>query len=234
MMMDMRPRAGRRIATAVVLALAISACANSGDSARQRLEEDLRESVEAVLDEGWSQTPSVAGLCEYGDAETPSDRCLAYAAYLDAEGCPIGAFSFGFLYLVADFPDPLHATAEEEWTEISTRYDCSIDLADFNSQPGSLEGPTEASALEFVSDFANQPAFDERWGGLFSEPRVALETRIDGDCAAVRFLEQGGDSEMEPWTVFLRWEEGEWHPQSVTLIPDAIMSLNESVDGCYG
>ena len=78
---------------------------------------------------------------------------------------------------------------------------------------------------EFVSDPANQPVFDERFSGLFIEPRVTIEARIDGDCAAVRFHE-GGESEMEPWTGFLCWEEGEWHLQSVTLIPDAITLLS--------
>ena len=123
---------------------------------------------------------------------TPLDDCLAFAAYLDGEGCPNGAFFSGFLFDVNDLPDPLHPTAGEEWAEIGSRWDCSIDLADFNSQAGALEesteatalkGPTEASALEFVSDPANQPAFSERFSPpMFTEPRVAIEARIDGDC----------------------------------------------------
>jgi hypothetical protein len=69
---------------------------------------------------------------------------------------------------------------------------------------------------------------------MFSQPLEALEARLDGDCAAVRFVEQGGDSEGETWIMFLRWEEGNWDPQSVTLIPDAITFLDESFESCSG
>ncbi len=108
------------------------------------------------------------------------------------------------------------------------------------SSPASYD-QTVTGALAFVADPVNVIVFQEMWGFPSRPPLVALEGRLDGDCAAVTFesdeLKQyaadAGDP-FEPWTIFLRWTDGAWEPVSITGIPDAISLVDRSSDICVG
>jgi hypothetical protein len=101
--------------------------------------------------------------------------------------------------------------------------------------------PTEAGALTFVSDPASMPAIRGRFGPVSWAPLVALQARVDGDCAAVSFesdelKEYAADlgDQFVPWTMFLRWVDGKWEPVAVTGVPDAISDVNDASDVCVG
>ena len=114
-------------AALVAVAVLIGGCAESG----AELVEDLD-----FLNEGWSQSPMATNLCDTfpeDRAPTSHEDCLRFAEYLDGQGCPIGAFLFGFMTLPGEEQDPLDRRLDDGWAEVGTRYGCEIELSRFSS-----------------------------------------------------------------------------------------------------
>jgi hypothetical protein len=111
-----------------VLAVLLASCSDSGAD----LVEDL-----PFLNEGWSETPMAMNLCDSLVERSPRpdrDLCLRFAAHVDQQGCPIGAFLFGLMTL--DVEDPLAVVSASGWDEIGLRYGCDVGFREFFAQTG--------------------------------------------------------------------------------------------------
>lgn len=115
----------RRGIAVAATALLIGGCSGSND--------ELAEGLE-FLNEGWAQTPMADDLCTTFPEDRSAgstDECLAFAQYLDQQGCPIGAFLFGFTTLAGEGQNPIGTGLDAGWAEVGIRYGCDIRLADF-------------------------------------------------------------------------------------------------------
>ena len=117
----------RIVALSFSLMIVATACGNdsSGD--------ELIESLD-FLNEGWSASPMAVNMCTNVWSDT--EGCLAFAEYLDEQGCPIGAFTWGHLTLSDTSTDLLATDLVDEWEDVGTKYRCEIDLVEFQVESG--------------------------------------------------------------------------------------------------